>query len=259
MLTPWTSSRSLPVRTATTPGADLASLVSMAVIRAWANGLRTMARCSIPGSWMLSVQRVRPVISRWSSLRLRGLADLGGGAVVDGGHQATLPRWRPTRPRRRRRLGHRAGTGRHGLDDVVVAGAAAQVALEPDPDLLLGGVRVLLEHVDGLHDHARRAVAALQGVVVVEGLLHRVQLAARGDALDRGDLVPVGLHGQHVARLHAPPVEVHGAGAAVARVAADDGPHLPDRVAQVLDEQRAGFDVVGAQDSIDGDVDPSHR
>ncbi len=71
MLTPCTASRSLPVKTATTPGAEVASLVSMALIRAWANGLRTMARCSMPGSWMLSVQRVRPVISRWSSLRLR--------------------------------------------------------------------------------------------------------------------------------------------------------------------------------------------
>ena len=89
MLTPWLSSRSLPVNTATTPGADVAPLVSMAEIRAWANGLRTIARCSIPGSWMLSVQRVRPVISRRSSLRLRAGADLGCGAVVDGGHDAT--------------------------------------------------------------------------------------------------------------------------------------------------------------------------
>ena len=59
--------------TATTLGAACASLVSMAVIFAWANGLRTIARCSIPGSWMLSVQLVRPVISRWSSLRRRAL------------------------------------------------------------------------------------------------------------------------------------------------------------------------------------------
>ena len=72
MLTPWLSSRSLPVNTPTTPGAAWAAAESMAEMRAWANGLRTMARCSIPGSWMLSVHRVRPVIRRRSSLRLRG-------------------------------------------------------------------------------------------------------------------------------------------------------------------------------------------
>ena len=43
------------MKTATTPGAALAAAVSIAVIVAWANGLRTMARCSIPGRWMLSV------------------------------------------------------------------------------------------------------------------------------------------------------------------------------------------------------------
>ena len=60
----------------------------MLVMRAWACGLRTIAMCSMPGSEMLSVQRVRPVISRWSSLRRRSLpiSGLDGGALVDGGH-----------------------------------------------------------------------------------------------------------------------------------------------------------------------------
>ena len=91
MFTPMLSSRSLPVNTPTTPGAALAAAVSMAVIRAWANGLRTIARCSMPGSVMLSVQRVRPVISRRSSLRLRAapisVVGRSSTAVID----ATLP------------------------------------------------------------------------------------------------------------------------------------------------------------------------
>src|SRR3954470_11817182 len=105
--------------------------------------------CSMPGSWMLSVQRVRPVISRWSSLRRRSrpisvtLAGASWVAVISGLHL----------------LGHgliRGGAssgGRclHGADDVVVAGAAAQVALEPVADLVLGRVRVVVEQVDGLH------------------------------------------------------------------------------------------------------------
>ena len=57
------------------------------------------------------------------------------------------------------------------LDDVVVAGAAAEIALEPLADLLLGeAVGMLLHEVDGAHHHARRAEAALQGVMFAEGI-----------------------------------------------------------------------------------------
>ncbi len=59
--------------TATTLGAALASVVSMFVMFACAKGLRTIAMCSMPGSTMLSVHLVRPVISRSSSLRRRAL------------------------------------------------------------------------------------------------------------------------------------------------------------------------------------------
>ena len=68
---PCSSAMSLPVITVTTLGAALASSTLIAVMFAWANGLRTMAMCSMPFRVMLSVQFVRPVISRWSSLRRR--------------------------------------------------------------------------------------------------------------------------------------------------------------------------------------------
>ena len=61
-----------------------------------------------------------------------------------------------------------------------------------------------------------------------------------------------------VAGLHAPAVEVDGAGAAVAGVAADDRAGLAERCAQVVDEQHPGFDVVGVGHSVDGDVDAGH-
>ena len=92
--------------TATTLGAALASAVSMLVIVACANGLRTIARCSMPGSWMLSVHLVRPVISRWSSLRRRALpiSLTGGGCVLGDGHDALPSRARAVL----------AGRGLHG-------------------------------------------------------------------------------------------------------------------------------------------------
>ena len=88
MQAPSSSPKSLPVSTSTTLVDALAAAVSMLVMVACANGLRTIARCSIPGSAMLSVQRVRPVISRWSSLRRRSrpILERVSRCVLGGGH-----------------------------------------------------------------------------------------------------------------------------------------------------------------------------
>src|SRR6185503_19150282 len=88
------------------------------------------------------------------------------------------------------------------LDDVVIPGAAAEVALEAEADLLLGGARVLLQQRDRGHHEARRAEAALERVVLVERLLDGVELApGAGEALDRRHLGAVRLDGEHRARL----------------------------------------------------------
>src|SRR5262252_10588181 len=75
-------------------------------------------------------------------------------------------------------LRHGLGAGRDGLDDVVVAGAAAEVALE----LVANGgivkvVALAVDHVDRGHDHAWGAIAALQSMMLAERLLHGVERA----------------------------------------------------------------------------------
>src|SRR4051794_11615762 len=96
---------------------------------------------------------------------------------------------------------HLVGRLLHGRDDVLVAGAAAEVAFEALPDLLLGELAVgLLDDADRCHHHAGRAVAALQPVMLVEGSLDRMQLPVRREALDRADLRTVGLDGEDGAR-----------------------------------------------------------
>src|SRR2546428_4422686 len=70
---------------------------------------------------------------------------------------------------------HLLGGVLDGLDDIVVAGAAAEVALEPVPDLALRRARVALDELSGRHDHARRAEAALQSVLLPEAVLDRVE------------------------------------------------------------------------------------
>jgi len=107
-----------------------------------------------------------------------------------------------------------------------------------------------------LHDHPGRAEPALERVVVVERLLDGVQRPVTGEALDGGHLAAVGLHGEHRARLHALPVEVHRACTAVAGVASHDGAGLAEALPQVVDEQRAGLDIVGVVHAVDGDPYP---
>jgi hypothetical protein len=114
------------------------------------------------------------------------------------------------------------------------------------PDLLLGRVGIALQEIGGGHDHPRRAVAALQAVVVPEGLLERVQLVAVGHALDGLDLGAVGLDGKHRAALHRVAVDVHRARAAVGGVTADVRAGQTQVVAQQMDQEqtRLDFDLV---------------
>src|SRR5690606_28149374 len=91
-------------------------------------------------------------------------------------------------------------------DDVVVTGATAQVAFDGVADLVLRGRLIRLEEPDSRHDHARRAVAALETMALPEPLLHGVELTVLSETLHGGDGGPVGLHGEHRAGLHGFPV-----------------------------------------------------
>src|ERR1700712_5226865 len=71
---------------------------------------------------------------------------------------------------------HAAGRVEHRFDDIVVAGAAADIAFQLVPDGFLVELAAVAVHdIDRRHDHARGAIAALQAVIVAERLLHRMQ------------------------------------------------------------------------------------
>ena len=59
----------------------------------------------------------------------------------------------------------------HGLEDVLVAGAAAQVTGHVMDDLITGGMGIFAQQSGSGNDEAGSAVAALQGSVVNKGLL----------------------------------------------------------------------------------------
>src|SRR5260221_13160159 len=89
-----------------------------------------------------------------------------------------------------------------GTDDIVVAGAPADVALELVPDGLPIELRSAPDHVDGRHDHARSAKAALKAVVVAKRLLDRMQLAVLVETLDRQHVGTLSRYGKHRAGLY---------------------------------------------------------
>ena len=77
---------------------------------------------------------------------------------------------------------HPGGGGLNRLDDLVISGAAAHDAFDPFPDLLLAGLRILLQQGINGHDHARRAVAALDGSCFYIGFLNGMEVVPFGPA-----------------------------------------------------------------------------
>ena len=87
-------------------------------------------------------------------------------------------------PGRARDLG---GRGPNGSHDRRVARAAAEVAGQPGPDLIIRRTRGSGEQRRRGDEHARRAEAALDTPGLEERALERAQIAVRGQALDRRD------------------------------------------------------------------------
>src|SRR5580704_478414 len=87
-------------------------------------------------------------------------------------------------------------------------------------DVGVGRLRLVLEQRCHRHDHAALAVTALRNVIGDPGLLHLVQRAAGGQALDGGDLLADRVADLHAAGAHRHPVDVHGAGPALCNAAA---------------------------------------
>src|SRR4051812_26816557 len=129
----------------------------------------------------------------------------------------------------------------HGLFDPHVAAAAAQVLVHPGRDLGLARAGVLLQQPDGRHDHARRAVAALERPLFEERRLNRVQLVALGEAFDRPHRLAVGVRDRRAAGERALAVDEDGAGAAPALAAAVLGAGELQVLAQHVQERPLGI------------------
>src|SRR5262249_31478259 len=98
---------------------------------------------------------------------------------------------------------HLGGRAAHGLYDVLVAGAAAEIGREKIENVVIREVGIGLQRVHRQHEETRRAEPALERMMLDECALHRVQLVAVGEAFDRADALALGLDREHQAGLTA--------------------------------------------------------
>ena len=117
-------------------------------------------------------------------------------------------------------LPHDGGSVLHGLDDLVITGAAAQIAGEPVADLGISRIRVFFEQCLRSHEDAGGAKSALKGSLVDEDLLQGMQLFAIRHAFDGFDLGAFGFNAENQAGADQPAVDHDAACAAIAGAAA---------------------------------------
>src|SRR5262245_21121632 len=132
---------------------------------------------------------------------------------------------------------HGLGGGFDRLVDLLVAGAAAEVAGDRLADSFAGRIGLALEQGFRGHQDARGAVAALRRSEVGKSGLQRMQLGAAGKAFHGLDAAPLALHRQHEAGELRLAVEQYGAGAALAELAAVLGAGEGEVLAQDLEQR----------------------
>ena len=128
------------------------------------------------------------------------------------------------------------GCQRNALNNLLVAGAAADVTANGVLDLLLGGFGVLGDERRTRHDHAGDAKAALHGAHGAKGV-HEGLAHVLGQALDGHDVAAGGKRGGQHAGLDGRTVHVDGAGTACALGAAVLGGMDMQVVAQVAQQR----------------------
>ena len=134
---------------------------------------------------------------------------------------------------------------------MLVPGAAAEISFEAFSNLPFIRRRIVLKKCTRSHNHPRRAVAALETVSLPETFLYWMELAIFSEALNGGQIGSVGLDGENGARFHRIAIHPDSAGATQARFAAHVRARQSEHVAQVMDQQQPGFDLVLVCRSVD--------
>src|SRR5580700_10729068 len=106
------------------------------------------------------------------------------------------------------------------IDDLLVAGAAAEIAADRVADVFLRWRERMRQQSLRGDEHARRAEAALERMRLPETVLQNAQRARlRCEAFDRGDHRAIGLDREDETGTHRAPIEEDRASAAYAMLA----------------------------------------
>src|SRR5260221_6358843 len=73
----------------------------------------------------------------------------------------------------------RSGNAQHRVDDALVARAPAEVSRDRDTNIVLRGVWAIAQELDERGYHSRGAEPALKAMVILKGLLQRMQRRRR--------------------------------------------------------------------------------
>src|SRR5687768_1477996 len=118
----------------------------------------------------------------------------------------------------------------YGAHDLLIAGAAAQIAIDSTTDISIGWPLVLKQERLTRQDHARRAIAALKSVFLDEGLLQRVKLTAGDKPFDGGDGSVGDQCCENRAGMRRLSIDSDGTGSAIARIASSPCTREPERI-----------------------------
>src|SRR5262249_60507350 len=152
-----------------------------------------------------------------------------------------------SRPRSGGLLGTQLGGGvLNCIDDVLIAGAAAEIAFECFTDLGVRRVLRALEQFGRGHDHARRAVAALEAMLFPETFLQGMQPALGTQTFNGGEVRALGLNRENRAGLHGPAVQMNRAGTAQRGLTPDMGAGQTYEGPYVTHQYGARIDIVVA-------------
>jgi len=144
-------------------------------------------------------------------------------------------------------------------DDLYVAGAAADIALDRARDLLLRRIRLFAQEGDRAHDHSGHAETALHGAGLDEGLLDGVQEAiAALQSLDGHDITTVEQRSRQQTGIDRLAVEQYCAGATFALAATRLGAGQLKTLAQQLGHRLRGRDLGGLILAIQLESDRDH-
>jgi hypothetical protein len=128
-------------------------------------------------------------------------------------------------------------------NDVDVRTAAADVPTHEFPDVVIRGRLTLPDQGDGRADLTRRTVSTLEGIMVDERLLHRVEGITGGEAFYCGDLRAIFHDGESHAGQHSFSVDQDGAGPALAVIAPFPGSWQVEVFAEKIDQHRPWLNI----------------